>query len=78
MKGEHVLRQGHGRMGRTRAMLEKAVGEGMSPSESIMLKGDLACLAARIAKVNARVGREVVSLSPYARLAKDPAAAIAV
>ena len=78
MKTARVLRQRAGRISRTRGVLEKAVSEGLSSSESIMLKGDLACLSARVARVNARVGRDVVALSAYALLAKGPASPIAV
>lgn len=61
-------------MANTRSLLEKAVGGGITPAESIFLAGELARLTSRMARVNARIGGEVVSLSPYAKVSKDIAA----
>jgi hypothetical protein len=73
-----VVREGTGRIARMRGLIEKSVTTGLSTSESIMLKGEIASLSARIARVNGLVGRDVVSLGAYARVAKDANAAVAV
>jgi len=59
------------RVAGTRALLEKAVSAGISPEENIILKGDLAHLSARVARLNAFFGRDVVELSPFAKLASN-------
>jgi hypothetical protein len=73
-----VVREGTGRIGRMRGLLEKSVTAGLTTSESIMLKGEIASLAAKVARVNALAGRDVVSLGAYARVAKDAGVAVAV
>ena len=64
-----------GRVSHARALLAQAVETGLTPAETILLRGELACLAARVARVNARAGREVVTLSRLSRVAKDGLAA---
>jgi hypothetical protein len=73
-----AVREGTGRVARMRGLLEKSVATGLSTSESIVLKGEIASLSARIARVNALVGRDVVSLGAYARVARDANATVAV
>ena len=73
-----AVREGTGRVARMRGLIEKSVTTGLSTSESIMLKGEIAALSAKIARVNALAGRDVVSLGAYARVARDAGAAVAV
>lgn len=74
--GASTLEGKMGRVAHVRAMLGKCESVGLTPSETIMLRGEVAGLAAKIARVNARIGRDAVSLSSFARNAG--AAAVAV
>ncbi len=56
------------KMSEIRVLLEKAGRGGLTPTESIFLRGEIARLESRVATVNSRVGREVVQIGPYARL----------
>ncbi len=67
-----------GKVSVVRELLEKADREGLSASESILLKGELARLKARIAAVNARCGMKVVELGPFAGKADQAGASPAL
>ena len=66
-----AVEEKQGQMSRMRSLLAKAVTEGLTPSERIYLKGDIARLNERIAKVNDRIGGEVATVSPYVKIARD-------
>ncbi len=59
---------------RTRALLVKSLSTGLTTPESDNLNGELTRLAKCIARVNARLGRQAVEMSPYAKLASDAGA----
>lgn len=67
-----------GKMAGIRASLARASEGALSASEATILKGQLASLEAAIARVNARVGREVAAFSTYSLMAKDMPSAVAV
>jgi hypothetical protein len=59
------------RTAQTQALLGKALSAGLTAPESSYLNGELSRLAAAIARVNARAGRQAVEMSPYAKVARD-------
>ena len=61
-------------MARTRALLTKALSTSLTAPESNYLSSELGRLADGVARVNARLGRQAVELSPYAKLASDAGA----
>lgn len=61
-----------------RALLRKAVAEGLTSSEQAFLEGEAARLESKVAGVNARVGREVVGLGPYFRMIREASSRAAV
>jgi hypothetical protein len=67
-------RGGATRTAQTQALLSKAVSTGLTAPEASYLNGELSRLAASIARVNARAGRQVVEMSPYAKVARDAGA----
>jgi hypothetical protein len=60
--------------------MHKSLVAGLTPSESASLKVELERTAARVARVNARLGAMAVEMSPFAMLVEgaDASAAIAV
>lgn len=66
------------RVSTVRELLSKAAERGLTASESIMLKGELARIEARVAAVNARIGTTVVELGPFARMADQAGASAAL
>jgi hypothetical protein len=75
-KGAVAIRE-RGRVSNMREMLNRATSGGLSPAERIVLRGQVACLAAKVARLNADLGREVAALSPMALGARDGASATA-
>ena len=65
-----------GKIARIRKGLEKSESVGLNASEMIVLRGEIAGLAAKVARVNALAQREVVSLSSFAKMAGAPAVAV--
>lgn len=76
-KGAVAVRE-RGRVSNMREMIRKSTSGGLSPAERIALRGEVACLAAKVARLNAHLGREVVALSPMALGARDGVSATAV
>jgi hypothetical protein len=75
-KGASTLEGKMGRVAHVRTMLGKSESVGLTPSETIILRGEVASLAARIARANARIGRDAVSLSSFAKNAGATAVAV--
>lgn len=69
---------GQRRMSRVRLLLGKAAAGGLSGGERILLKGELARIAALVARVNTLAGGEAVRLGPYAGLLVEREASAAV
>ena len=67
-------RSGAMRTAQTQALLSKALSNGLTAPEASHLNAELGRLAAGIARVNAIVGRQVVEMSPYAKVARDAGA----
>jgi len=77
-KTQAAAAKGAGKVSAIRELLAKAGRDGLTSSEAIELKGELARLQARVAAVNARFGRTVVELGPSARSAVRPGASAAM
>ena len=60
-----------------RSLLAKAEGGELLPVEQILLRGEFARLDARIASINARMGRTVVEVGPCAGALDEAGAAAA-
>lgn len=64
------------RIARIRQLMHKSLVAGLTPSESASLKAELDRTAARIARVNARLGAAAVEMSPFARLVEGAPVAV--
>ena len=63
-------------MGNERVLWSLAAG--LTPSESAFLRAELSRTAARIARVNAKLGVAAAEISPFAHLVEDAGASAVV